>query len=207
MPSSAVIRRIVSLPASANRSLREALSYEIDRLLPLAEGDVYFGFRRQGIDRKSGRLDCALWAVDRAPVDDALAEAKQRKRRIDSVWVLDRNADPPQRLPLANVPLPRRPALSWPPSWGFVGLQAAVLCLLAAAALYLPILHREVDLQRLHAALDVATEGATETRRLQAAIDARLEEAGALYRRAYGKTGGAALLEELTSQEARASKA
>lgn len=105
LPDAAVLRRILELPLSAERELRAAMTFEIDRQTPFRPDQVYYRYRilRRDLDRK--RLRVELVVVPRQTVDEALRAAESHGLVANSVQIEDDVTQPPFDL------LPRRPML------------------------------------------------------------------------------------------------
>ncbi len=67
-----VLRPTVRLPHASQRILRDALRYELERLSPVAPGDVCFDFRILSRDRQTNTVEAELRIIRRDIVDDAV---------------------------------------------------------------------------------------------------------------------------------------
>lgn len=74
LPAALALRRTLSLPAVAEPTLRDVLSFEMDRETPFRAADVRFDARVVG--RADRRIAVDLLVVPRAPADAAMAQAQ-----------------------------------------------------------------------------------------------------------------------------------
>lgn len=73
LPSGDVLRPSVRLPRASAQTLRRALTYEIERLSPIAPDAVYYDFAVTGRDPASNTVDVELRIIRRDIVDVAVA--------------------------------------------------------------------------------------------------------------------------------------
>ncbi len=66
LPSSAVLRRVLPLPAAAEPRLREVLAFELDRQTPFTADQVTYQGRVLSRDLASQQLQVELWVLPRA---------------------------------------------------------------------------------------------------------------------------------------------
>jgi Tfp pilus assembly protein PilN len=69
MPRHAAILTYVQLPLAVKENLRESLGYEMEKYVPLPEGDIYFDYQIVLEDKESGNLKLLLVAARRETVD------------------------------------------------------------------------------------------------------------------------------------------
>ena len=72
LPDSDVLRRVIDLPLTAERELRAAMFFEIDRQTPFASDQTYHRYRVEKRDLARKRLRVALAVTPRATADAAL---------------------------------------------------------------------------------------------------------------------------------------
>lgn len=72
LPSKEVLRPSVRLPYASQRTLRDALKYELEKLSPVSPDEVYFDFEMLARDRASNTVEIALRIIRRDVVDQAL---------------------------------------------------------------------------------------------------------------------------------------
>jgi general secretion pathway protein L len=73
LPQAEVLRPRVRLPDARRRTLRQALTYELERLIPIPVSAVYFDFRIVGRDPTSKTADIELRVIRREAIDGAIA--------------------------------------------------------------------------------------------------------------------------------------
>lgn len=130
------LRRKLVLPLAVEENLREAVSFEIERVTPFKTQDVLFGFRPLNRDTVKRKLELELTVTPRRPVEDAIAFAGRLGFAPSRVEIEgETEADPPS----GNLlPEDSRP----PPEKGARAASRSLLCmviLLTCAAIYLPV--------------------------------------------------------------------
>ncbi len=81
-----VLRSSAVLPLAAERNLRQALAYDLDRQTPFAAKDVYFDFSVTDRNRETGQIHLDLFVVPRDHLNsilDTLAKAGVGVHRVD----------------------------------------------------------------------------------------------------------------------------
>jgi general secretion pathway protein L len=68
-----VLRSAAVLPLAAERNLRQALSYDLDRQTPFAAKDVYFDYVVSERNRETGQIHLELFVVPRENLREALS--------------------------------------------------------------------------------------------------------------------------------------
>ncbi len=173
LPSSAVLRRALSLPLAARENLRTVLGFELDRQTPFKADQVWYDARVLSEDAASRQLRVELALVTRARLDAELARLGPLAATLSAVDA--RGADG-QPLGINLLPPERRRVRHNVSAWINAGLAALAVLLLWAAMLQsldnragmIEALEAEVDTQRgdargvlqLRKSLDEAVEGA-----------------------------------------------
>lgn len=137
-------RRQVSLPVGTEDRMADVLGYEMDRLTPYANGDVYFDYQiaARDADRKTVRVELVL--ALRKTIDDMLARLARRGIRPSSVAVAGTAAS-------LNL-LPPGLRVSAARSSGILpGLLTGLAVGLAVVALAYPLVTQRVEMARLEA--------------------------------------------------------
>jgi general secretion pathway protein L len=166
LPAALALRTETTLPVAAEGSLREVLSFDLDRRTPFKSADVYFDGRVVARDAKAGLLRVDLAVVAREWVDDALARARELGLAPERVEL--RDAEAAERLPLNLLPLARRPPRGRAGDFAIASLAAMTL-LLGIAAVGIPV-------YRAHAAAEALAREVAEARRAAAATAAVQKE-------------------------------
>lgn len=140
LPPALMLEQPVSLPLQAERGLETALRWEMDRLTPFPADAVFWTWRIVHRDRARGQLDLRLILVAKAAIQaslDALAAAGLAPARLEAAGA------PGRVISLSGRrAAPRRPAV----------LAGVAVCLaLAIAAIVVPFLRQQAELDRLEA--------------------------------------------------------
>ena len=196
LPRDKVLRRLVDLPAAAAENLREVLGFEMDRHTPFKAEEVYFDYRLEGGDPERKRIKVDLVVVPRAVADQAM--------RLAASWGLE-----PDRLAAGEEAAGgARPFNLLPP--GVVRPRAglgrrrlawalfALACLLAAAAVYLPLERKREVLAATEAELARAKVEAVQVDNLKTQVQEILERGSFVVQRKRSERGVTELLDELT---------
>jgi general secretion pathway protein L len=80
-----VLRLSVVLPLASHRTLRHALSYEIERLSPISPDEVYFDFAATGRDPDASSADVRLRIVRRDLVDPVIALCRRAGLSVGAI--------------------------------------------------------------------------------------------------------------------------
>ena len=132
LPSADVLVRATTLPVQVKASLRQVVSYEIDRLTPFTLSDVYFDARIAGTVARGSKLDVRLAVCRRDCIADWLERLREGRSPATGIrWAgawSDANLLPPEDRP-------RRSRLGTT----VTALLAAIVVTLAAAVLITPL--------------------------------------------------------------------
>jgi len=174
IPSRAVLRRTLSLPAAVEENLRQAVGYDLDRLTPFKADEIYYDAVVVSRDAGRGTLAVDFAAVRRGIVDAALAHVSAWGAEVRGVSPDDPAAATVSRLNLASdearfVPAPWKRWQFWAP--------IAALGAVAAVAVVLPVWQkREQAISIINRAEGVRQQAAVSER-----LRAELEKAAADY--------------------------
>ena len=180
LPAALALRTETTLPVAAEGSLREVLSFDLDRRTPFKSADVYFDGRVLARDTKAGVLRVDLAVVAREWVDDALAAARELGLSPERVEL--RDADAAEPLPHNLVPPPRRPPRRRTGDLVIAGL-AAMTMLLGVAALGIPVYRAHAAAGALAGEVAEAKRAAAATAAVQKEIEAARQEVSMLAER------------------------
>ncbi len=87
LPSGQLVTRKTELPLAAEENLREVLGFEMDRLTPFSQTEVYYDFRVQERDTKRGRIGLSVLLSPRQTIDALVVEAERRGFIVKAVDV------------------------------------------------------------------------------------------------------------------------
>jgi general secretion pathway protein L len=195
LPPSAVLRPTVRLPSAARENLDEVLGFEMDRHTPFRAEQVYHDFRTVALDREADQLVVELAVAQRAEVDRALSIAAAWNLPVDRVAVEDAR-DPAG---VAFNLLPERPVRKEGRGLRRVLIaQAAVICLLAVAAVYLPLQQKIDAIDATEARLTELQAEAAEITELKQQISDLAEQISFLADQKRSSPSATALLAEVT---------
>lgn len=136
LPSSSVLRPTVRLPNASQRVLREALTYELEKLSPVPPDQIYFDFRVASRDRDANTAEIELRIIRREIVDEAMRQCRANDIAIGAIRF---EGDPRPAEPAA-FPVDRMAMLrgTWRRhSLAILGGLAAVLLIAVLIALYM----------------------------------------------------------------------
>lgn len=77
LPSQQALYKVLTLPVMAPADLRDALSFQIDRLTPFSPDDVYFDYRVRERDKDAKRVTIELVVAPRTVVERAVNTARR----------------------------------------------------------------------------------------------------------------------------------
>ncbi len=77
LPSAALLQKRLTLPLAAERELRGALTYEMDRETPFSADEVWWNWRVEDRDRQRGQLALTLFLVPKSAGQEAIATLRQ----------------------------------------------------------------------------------------------------------------------------------
>lgn len=142
LPPAYVLEQPVALPLQAERGLETALRWEMDRLTPFAADAVFWTWRITERDRARGQLQLRLLLVAKTAVSeviDTLSSAGLRPARLETI------GDPARAIPLIGPRAGSRPT--------GLALALAACAVLAMAAIAIPFIRQQSELDRLGAGI------------------------------------------------------
>ncbi len=168
LPLSDVLRKPISLPAAARGNLREVVGFSMDLKTPFKADEVRYDYRVIGGDDDGRQIRVDLAVAPRTRVDQALARLRDWGLRPAAVDVAE---GPPSVRPRFNLladaethrPSRRGVRLAW--------LLTVLLCLLAAAALAVPLAEQQKTLAALEGDLAAAKRAAEAVRGLRDQVE------------------------------------
>jgi general secretion pathway protein L len=171
LPRDRSLRHSIDLPSPALENLREVLTFEMDRHTPFKAEEVYFDSRVTAHDARAKRIKVDLVVVTRELAD----------RAIDLVtgWGVR-----PDRLALAEAPdkdegFNLLPAMADAPKRRFPvrlsGVLVLATCVAWAVAVYLPLIHKQADLEMVEARLQKVRAEATGVDKLNKQFEQMVE--------------------------------
>lgn len=188
----AVLSRNVTWPLETEANLDNALGFQLERLIPLSSSAVYFAHSVTRRDKRRNQLDFDLVAVPKALVDPWLEalEASRIGHRLNALWAQpvgrEINLLPAEkrRLESGGLRLARQ-------------LLSVLVVILLVAAVSLPFVAQQRELELQDAALSAAMKKANSVRASADAIEGRAELVRTLAAEAGRQTYHAAVLAEL----------
>ena len=168
IPSRAVLRRTLTLPAAVEENLRQAVGYDLDRLTPFKADELYYDAVVASRDAARGTIGVEFAAVRRPIVDAAMAHATGWGADVRSVTPDEPAMAAASRLNL--VPdAARTVAAPWK-RWQF-WVPIALLAIVAAVAVILPLWQkRELAISVIHRA-EAARQQAMVSERLRTELE------------------------------------
>ena len=174
LPASAVLTRLIRLPAAAAADLHSILDFEIARHTPFTAERAYYRHRIVGRGATAGTIDVELVAVPRDLVDNALRRLAAAGLTVDSVSAV---GTPPRERRQRSL-MPAGAGVAAGPSRlarvltlaAAGALIAALVSPIVAAELRLSVLER--DIAALQPASDRALAERERTQRAGAALEA-----------------------------------
>ncbi len=173
LPAAHALRKVLDLPAAAERDLRQALGFDMDRLTPFSADDVYYDFRVLDRDRRGKRIRVELVVVAKAAVDRAVRLARD--------WGLS-----PSVVDVASQDADKHPELNFLPGSGptrrtrLHGAVSAALTLLAvvllAGIIQVPLSAQRERIEELEQQVAQAKKEALTARALQDQIEQALQQ-------------------------------
>jgi general secretion pathway protein L len=174
IPSRAVLRRTLTLPAAVEESLRQAVGYDLDRLTPFKADELYYDAVVAARDPAQGTIRVDFAAVRRPIVDAAITHAIAWGAQVRGVSPDDPATANISRLNLAPDELRTAPA-PWK-RWQF-WVPIGALALVALTAIVLPLWQkREYAISLINRAESVRQQAAVSER-----LRAELERAASDY--------------------------
>lgn len=125
LPDHMLGRRQVELPAAAEADLQKVLGFEIDRLTPFQQSELYYAGEIVARDRERGTVEVAVTYAPKASVSDSLDRLEQAGFAATCLGAADEAQDD-SALPSPNL-MPAPPSRTWTTG----RTLASILCLAA----------------------------------------------------------------------------
>jgi len=165
LPSSMILRKLVSFPLAARRDLESLIGFEMDRETPFGRNEVYWDYVTRRQDPGGGRLDVELFIVPRPFVEPILASARAVGLEPTGLE-LDTESDRSQVIRFGA-------AKRW--DWLLTDRKLVNKLAIAAGALLLvivaPLLYQEIMISIDDARISGLTEHAREASSLRQTVD------------------------------------
>lgn len=180
LPHQRVLNRRLTMPAAAESSLYQALSFEMDKHTPFASKDVYFDYQITSREKDENLIAIELFVTLRDLLDQSTALCEKAELGLDAVDInLAEANDVPQAAGVNLLPVERRQVhrsrrASF--NWAFAGLAALLLAFVMAESLYL----QEHTIAQLEAALEESQQEVRQVRKLRSELDDAMAAAGFL---------------------------
>jgi general secretion pathway protein L len=190
LPAAQALRRTIRLPIAALENLRDAIAFQLDRYTPFSHEHAYFDYLIVQRDEAAGQLVIEATVIAREIVSTTRGLVERLGLRVAAVEIMrDDEPKPPTRLTMPE--LTRRPRAQHALNLA----AAALLVLLTAAALILPLAREQKQANALAQQLDTLRRQSATAARLQGENDALRREATFLADRASHPTGLSIVLE------------
>jgi general secretion pathway protein L len=170
IPEARVLRKRIPLPLAARNSLREVLTHDLDRQLPVSAHELYFDYWTAGPDKARGAINIDLIAVKRSLVDEVLEFVAASDLSVSGVEIM--TAAGPRPLPnlLPLTAADRRRVWERRCVPALCGLAA----LLAAGVVWGVLDHKQSVVDALSAELTTVRTQAKVAQQLQTRVEAAL---------------------------------
>jgi len=192
VPESKSLRRPLDMPEIPEASLRQALSFEIERQTPFRPEDAYFDYRVLARKPDTKRLSIELIAAPRAVIDAMLSKVAEWGLRPSSVDVVVKNTQAGIGINLLNS---ERAVQRW--SSVRVALVLLIIGLLSGI-LYYPVHVLSAEDESLAAQVAAESAKAKQTLGKRAELDESLRAANFLDSRKQNNPSVMLFLNELT---------
>jgi general secretion pathway protein L len=104
VPRAELLTRIVKLPITASRNLKNILKFELDRISPLDPEQVRFDYRVLNRDKAAGQIEVELRILKREVADEAVRQCRSVGLEPDSLgFIGDDPAATAQSFPLSTT--------------------------------------------------------------------------------------------------------
>jgi general secretion pathway protein L len=192
LPPDSVLERTVSLPLAAERDWPRVLGFEMDRLTPFAEKEVFWNGALTKRDRTAGRIELLLSLVPRAKLERllaCLAEAGLQPHVLQAQMPDGQNRVIALRRDASSRTIWERRAL----------VTATSICaVLAITALALPFVQQFVALRAVEQRITALRADTAQAETLRRAIVARLAGSNAVAARRLQSSDTLAVLAAIT---------
>jgi general secretion pathway protein L len=193
LPTSRALRHVLELPAAAQHTLADVVSFEIDRQTPFKAQDVSFAFRVLGRDVAAQRLQVEITAVSRRVVTEAMSAIEGLGLMPDRIEVAGRSPE----LAASRLLLDGGTSIYARSSRRVNIALATSASILAALAIILPVYASHTLAESGRTQLAEGQRKAAELARLQAELDALRDDGMFLVNRKRRGIGVSEILAEV----------
>jgi len=193
-PLESLVRR-VRMPAATEENLRQVVAFEMDRLTPFRAEDVYFDGRVVSRDAGGGTILVQLALARREVVDEKMRRLEALGTTVAGVTVRDERGHPADLELLPSETLAGRNSAQ--ERYILIGAFALVI-LLAAAALLVPVYHKREAVMGGFPLLDRARSEAESTDNIAHDLEKQVADYNFLLAKKHSNYPVLALLEEVT---------
>ncbi len=184
LPASALLEKPLTFPLAAERELRRALTYEMDRETPFTADEVWWNWRIDHRDRPRGQLRLTLFLIPKSAGQNAITRLRQGGLNPVAVGAPAAAGDF-HRIELTAEPQADGRQSSW------VRPLAVACAALALIALILPFVRQSLALARADARIAELKPSADAARQLRRRLDDAARGGGSA---AMAGSGGADIL-------------
>ena len=198
VPSTRMLRRVLSLPAAAEDNLRQVLAFEMDRQTPFKADQVYYDCLVRGRDLSGRQLQVELVVMPRAAFDEEVAPATQLGIPLDGVdcWA---DASHGVRLGVNLLPAERRSRRSNQRLWINLGL-ALLAVVLALGVMARTVTNRGQALANMTTEVEAAQNEAKQVAVLRKTLEETIDSANFLTQKKRSVMTAVELLKDLTER-------
>jgi general secretion pathway protein L len=191
-----LLARRVSLPLATEENLAQVLGFEMDRLTPFRESDVYFDHRVAARDVAAGKIEVDIVAVRRAAVDQRIAQVRDWGGAVRSVVPRDDLSRAPPHFDLLPDGALRTGGAS--PYRTAIRVLAVAAAALFAVALVLPVWQKRETVIALQPVVEKAKVEAESTDKIARDLDRQVADHNFVLGRRHAAPPVLAYLEELS---------
>ncbi len=188
LPTAALLEKRLTFPLAAERELRGALTYEMDRETPFAADEVWWNWRIDARDRQRGQLALTLFLVPKSAGQDAIATLRQGG--LNPTVISIPTGGTGQRHQIALAP----DADAQPAESGWIRPLAVACAVLALAAIVVPFVRQSLALSQVDDRIAALKPQVETVRQLRRRLD---NIAGAGASQAMEQIGSADMLKAL----------
>ncbi len=195
LPASQAATREAELPLATEENLRQVLGFEMDRLSPFSQADVYFDYKILKRDAKRERLKLSIFLSPRPKVDALIAKAEQRGFAVNAVDVSCNKAGQTLGVNLLPRTAAPRPSRTGRLLAGALTATAAVLLFLAVQ---IPFERKALYAEALNQRVAVERARVTALRKLEKEIATLQDQGGSMQDHKRADTLTLALVDQVT---------
>lgn len=191
----ALVRR-VTMPSATEENLRQVLAFEMDRLTPFKADEVYFDGRVISRDATAGQILVQLAVARRELVDERVQALRSLGASVQGVGLRDEVGA--VHAPLDLLPSEQRGERETSRERFVQRALVAVVVLLLAVALLLPIVQKRQTVLALQPLLGKARQEAEATDGIARELDKQVGDYNFLLARKHGTYPALAFIEEIS---------